>query len=233
MIFSIMLLVLVFSALAVPVPPHAFYGTAVYEDGNSLTDGTVITAQFNGSDADTAAASSGKYGYGSDSLIITNNDNTAVTITFYANGRKASQEYTFTSGSATELNLVFSGSCPDCSTSSPSPSNGGGGGGGGSSRNPNSLNLEDEQTTPTIPIAPNTSATASSNPEKTAELPETLTENPFTNPEGNQGGNFLTGAFTGLGETARSPIAWSIVGVVVLGIAAFFVVRKVKLAKKK
>lgn len=91
------------------VIPHAFYGTAKHEGGNNVVNGATVTAKLNGEEVDSCTVSNGKYGYGDDTLIITNDGGQDGTITFFVDGVEANENNDFESGGITELDLTVEG----------------------------------------------------------------------------------------------------------------------------
>jgi hypothetical protein len=146
-VFLIITICLAGLAQAITIP-HAFYGTAINENGNKISDGLTITAKLNGEEVDSATVTNGRYGYGDDTLIVTDENENGGTITFFIDGTEANQESTFTSGEITELDLTFNGVTaettsnndeeeesntePDDTTTTTPATSGGSGGGGGS-----------------------------------------------------------------------------------------------------
>ena len=81
---------LVFSniALAVPSPPHWFYGS-VNINGSPAPDGTTVTARINGIDVASTTTSGGKYGYVNPLFYVPDTDPSTrpgETISFFVNG---------------------------------------------------------------------------------------------------------------------------------------------------
>ena len=106
-IFIILLVLSLITSVYALVIPHAFYGTAKYSDNSLVPDGTVITAKLNGNAVDTSTVQNGKYGYGDDTLIVTDDFEQGGTVTFHIGAVDAEQEVTFQSGNATNLDLTF------------------------------------------------------------------------------------------------------------------------------
>jgi len=98
--------------------PHAFQGTAKYEDETDVPDGIIVTAKLNGIFPTQASCvvNNGKYGYEPDTLIITDDLNQGGTITFYIDGVEANEQYPYEPMAKTELDLTVeeSGEGPYC-----------------------------------------------------------------------------------------------------------------------
>jgi hypothetical protein len=157
-LFVLFVLILVgFVSAEYPPTPSAFYGSVNYEDGGAIPDGYVVTAELNGVFSASSVVKDGRYGYGSDTLIVLVYGASKVggTVEFYVNGEKANEDALFVDMGVTELDLtvdsppsVFVGcgdgivndgencsSCPSdvgaCVVVDGSSSGGGGSGGGG------------------------------------------------------------------------------------------------------
>lgn len=122
-IFTILLILSLIASVYALVIPHAFYGTAKYSDDSPVPDGTVITAELNGNAVDTSTVQDGKYGYGDDTLIVTDDPEQGGTVTFHIGAVDADQEVTFQSGNATNLDLTFPGTAPAPETTPPEENN--------------------------------------------------------------------------------------------------------------
>ncbi|MFH1316895.1 MAG: hypothetical protein ABII01_05225 [Candidatus Woesearchaeota archaeon] len=138
-----MVVVLSYSAIAIPSDPEWFWGT-VTAGGDAVTEGAILTASIAGEGRGTIVVSpSGTYGRASGAkLTVTGcvsgdscySETQTITFTFSSNDCIASNTLTdtFNSGKITNLNLAFSGSCGGGSSGgSGSTGNGGSGGGGG------------------------------------------------------------------------------------------------------
>ena len=195
--------------------PHAFYGNAKYEDGSVVPDGTVITAKLNGEAVDTATVQDGKYGYGDDTLIVTDDNEQGGTITFYIDDVKAAEEVQFESAKISDLDLTFPGSAPaqetTQETSGSSGSSGGssggsggssGGSGGSSGGSSGSSTSSSSHDTTNVPVQ-QTTASDGNNDEDNADtgdlefksIPQNTDKDSKTTQEQD---NSLTGAFTGV-----------------------------------
>ncbi|MFH1052782.1 MAG: hypothetical protein V1740_00015 [Candidatus Woesearchaeota archaeon] len=142
-----MVVVLSYSAMAVPSDPEWFWGT-VTAGGDVVTEGAIITATIGGEERGTIVVSpSGTYGdRGGDKLTVTGcvsgdtcySESQTITFTLTSNDCSTSNTLTdtFNAGIITNLNLAFSGSCGGGASGGPTGggtggSGGSGGGGGG------------------------------------------------------------------------------------------------------
>jgi len=102
-----LLFVLIFisGVLAIPPTPSAFYGNADYENGDSIPDGYIVTAELNGIVSGMCVVQDGKYGYGSDTLVVST-QGVGGSIKFYINGGKTNEESQFIDMGVTELDLT-------------------------------------------------------------------------------------------------------------------------------
>jgi hypothetical protein len=93
----------------IPTLPHAFYGTLTV-DGLSAAVGTVVTAEVNevecGSITTTVAGQYGGSGAFDEKLTVTGDIETGATISFFVNGIDTEQDYAFSPGDVTELDLT-------------------------------------------------------------------------------------------------------------------------------
>ncbi len=114
-IAGILLVLMVGTAMAAPVLPEFFYGTA--KVNNLPVAGATISAKINGTIVGTTTtATNGSYGITTPQLLVTGNMNGDL-ITFYINGNQASETAYFLSGGSTSLDLTI-GSSP---TPTPTP----------------------------------------------------------------------------------------------------------------
>ena len=91
---------------AFPPTPSAFYGTVKNSNGNSIPNGYIITAKINNVISGTAQVIDGKYGYGSNPLIVLAYDQSNVgEIKFYIGDKKIG-EHEFIDLGVTNLNFI-------------------------------------------------------------------------------------------------------------------------------
>ena len=112
--------------MAVPSPPHWFYGS-VNINGSPAPDGTTVTARINGIDVASTTTSGGKYGYVNPLFYVPDTDPSTrpgETISFFVNGVDTGQTAIFLTGGYTKLDL---------SVTIETPSGGGAPSGGGGS----------------------------------------------------------------------------------------------------
>jgi hypothetical protein len=93
----------------IPTLPHAFYGTLTIA-GSPAAVGTVVTAEVNevecGSITTTVAGQYGGSGAFDEKLTVTGEIETGATISFFVNGVDTEQDYNFSPGDVTELDLT-------------------------------------------------------------------------------------------------------------------------------
>jgi len=107
----LMLVLLCNAAMAIPMPPHQFYGNVTI-DGKPAPDGTVISARINGVEYINTTTSKGTYGMDRFIAIPSDDLDTPETeggvegdiIKFYVNGIEAAN-VSFSSGSTSKLDL--------------------------------------------------------------------------------------------------------------------------------
>ena len=86
--------------------PNAFYGKVEYRNGDSIPDGYIVTAGINGIITGSCKVKDGKYGYGSDTLIVLDYSGDGGIVKFYINNEKADQEIEFEAKGVTNLDLT-------------------------------------------------------------------------------------------------------------------------------
>jgi len=116
------------AAFATPGVPHQFYGSVAI-NGASAPDGTVVSAKIGSSTVSTTTTFGGKYGYSPRVFYVDdpNGDRYGSTIQFYVNDIYTGATAAFSNGKSTQVNLAVTVSTPP--PNNPPPSGGGGGGG--------------------------------------------------------------------------------------------------------
>tara|TARA_Y100000310_G_C20623426_1_gene784567 strand:+ start:42 stop:857 length:816 start_codon:yes stop_codon:yes gene_type:complete len=108
-------------ALAIPVPPHQFYGTVTI-DGLAADDGFTIDAKIDGTAYDSSTTDGGNYGYSPELMKVKADDPmtgsveggvNGDTVEFYIGSVKAAETAVFADATLTELDLTFISVCGD------------------------------------------------------------------------------------------------------------------------
>jgi len=127
LIFILLSFLLTFGATpayAVPVLPHAFYGSVTI-NGTAAPDGSRVSATVDSgtivSTQNPVTTVTGSYGIDSPKLLVQGDDLSGATITFYVNGVSTGQTATFEAGGGpTTLDLSVPATPPSLSTSAAS-----------------------------------------------------------------------------------------------------------------